>query len=60
MRTRLWPSPVFSLRQSGNASRFQSDEYMAMVDAARPEPDGITRIALYRQIEAFVKGMWLA
>jgi peptide/nickel transport system substrate-binding protein len=45
----------FAFRSSGNASRFHSDQYTEMVDAARREPDSEKRIALYRQIGAYVK-----
>jgi ABC-type transport system substrate-binding protein len=46
-------APAF--RPSGNACRFQSDEYVVMVDSARREPDPERRLALYRQIATFVK-----
>ncbi len=45
----------FVFRPSGNASRFESDEYTMLVAAARREPDVDRRIGLYRQIGAFVK-----
>ncbi len=46
---------AFVFRPSGNASRFQSDQYGQMVDAARREPDWNRRLALYRQIAVFLK-----
>jgi peptide/nickel transport system substrate-binding protein len=46
---------AFALRPQGNASRFQSDEYVRLTDAARREPDPVKRIDQYRQIGRFVK-----
>jgi peptide/nickel transport system substrate-binding protein len=46
---------AFPFRPVGNSSRFQDDRYTQLVDAARREPDADTRLALYRQIGAFVK-----
>jgi peptide/nickel transport system substrate-binding protein len=46
---------AFPFRPGGNSSRFQDDRYAQLVDAARLEPDDAKRMALYRQIGAFVK-----
>jgi peptide/nickel transport system substrate-binding protein len=46
---------AFVFRPQGNASRFQSDEYSRMVDAASRAPDWAARLTAYRQIGAFVK-----
>jgi peptide/nickel transport system substrate-binding protein len=46
---------AFPFRPTGNAGRFQSDEYIRFVDAARREPDPDKRLSLYRQIATFVK-----
>ena len=46
---------AFVLRPEGNASRFQSDEYVRQVQAARREPDWDKRIALYRDVARLVK-----
>jgi ABC-type transport system substrate-binding protein len=46
---------AFVFRPTGNSSRFQSQQYEQMVEAARREPDWNKRIALYRQISAFVQ-----
>jgi ABC-type transport system substrate-binding protein len=46
---------AFVFRPQGNSSRFQSDEYSHMVDAASRAPDWNARLGLYRQIGAFVK-----
>jgi ABC-type transport system substrate-binding protein len=46
---------AFVFRPQGNSSRFQSDEYSRLVDAASRAPDWSARLALYRRIAAFVK-----
>jgi ABC-type transport system substrate-binding protein len=46
---------AFVFRPSGNASRFQSDQYSQMVDAARRETDPAKRLGLYRQIAVFLQ-----
>ena len=46
---------AFALRPVGNASRFQSDEYVRMTDAARSEPDPVKRMDLYHQVGKFVQ-----
>jgi peptide/nickel transport system substrate-binding protein len=46
---------AFVFRPRGNDSRFQSDEYSRLVDAASRAPDWTTRLGLYRQIATFVK-----
>ena len=46
---------AFVFRPSGNASRFQSDQYSQLVDTARREPDRARRVALYRQIAVFLQ-----
>jgi peptide/nickel transport system substrate-binding protein len=46
---------AFVFRPSGNASRFQSDLYSQMVDAARRERDPARRLGLYRQIAVFLQ-----
>jgi ABC-type transport system substrate-binding protein len=46
---------AFALRPVGNASRFQSDEYVRMTDIARGEPDPVKRMDLYHQVARFVQ-----
>lgn len=46
---------AFPFRTTGNAAHFESDEYRGLVDAARREPGWEKRLALYRQISAFVR-----
>jgi ABC-type transport system substrate-binding protein len=46
---------AFPFRPNGNASRFESDEYVQLVDSARREPEATKRLALYRQIATFVR-----
>jgi peptide/nickel transport system substrate-binding protein len=59
----LDPARLFSLfpfRTESNSSRFRSEEYSRLVDAARREPDWDKRVTLYRDItrllsdEAFI------
>ena len=46
---------AFALRPQGNASRFRSDEYVRMTDAARREPDSAKRMDMYHQVGRLVK-----
>jgi peptide/nickel transport system substrate-binding protein len=46
---------AFVLRPEANASRFQSDEYVRRVEAARRELDWDKRMGLYHDIARFVK-----
>jgi ABC-type transport system substrate-binding protein len=46
---------AFVFRPDGNASRFESDRYRQLVDAARAEQDWDKRLGLYRQIATLVK-----
>jgi ABC-type transport system substrate-binding protein len=46
---------AFVFRPQGNDSRFQSDEYSRLVDAASRATDWSARLGLYRQLGAFVK-----
>ncbi len=46
---------AFVFGPTGNASRFQSDQYQQMVDAARREPDWTKRLSMYRAIGKFVR-----
>jgi peptide/nickel transport system substrate-binding protein len=46
---------AFALRPEGNASRFSSDEYVRLTDAARREADPAKRVDLYHVIARFVR-----